>query len=227
VVFKWDTHEYTYLTEEWDRSPSSILWSKDGKTLFLTVEEHGRIKLFSLPFTSKPTTPKQLISDHSLTGIYRADSSNLLLSQTSLTSPYILGLYSPHSKSLKSVYHQTSLSQKSVQEFWFKGFNGIKVHGFMYLPESFNKKQKYPMAFLIHGGPQGAWEDSWSTRWNPAVFANAGDGWVVVAINPTGSTGYGQNFTDAIQGNWGTSPCKSRIPGFFKNDSWWILIGRF
>ena len=72
------------------------------------------------------------------------------------------------------------------------------------------------MAFLIHGGPQGAWEDGWSTRWNPAVFANAArggegdeDGWVVVAINPTGSTGYGQNFTDAIQGNWGTLPCTS------------------
>lgn len=79
------------------------------------------------------------------------------------------------------------------------------------------------MAFLIHGGPQGAWEDGWSTRWNPAVFANAarnltksddedadpeeGEGWVVAAINPTGSTGYGQNFTDAIQGNWGTIPC--------------------
>ena len=77
------------------------------------------------------------------------------------------------------------------------------------------------MAFLIHGGPQGAWEDGWSTRWNPAVFANAArgneddegdDGWVVVAINPTGSTGYGQNFTDAIQGNWGTIPCTYPLP---------------
>lgn len=83
------------------------------------------------------------------------------------------------------------------------------------------------MAFLIHGGPQGAWEDGWSTRWNPAVFANAntgekggdnveeesdGMGWVVVAINPTGSTGYGQNFTDAIQGNWGTIPCNHPYP---------------
>jgi hypothetical protein len=83
------------------------------------------------------------------------------------------------------------------------------------------------MAFLIHGGPQGAWEDGWSTRWNPAVFANVnagekggdsvkeerdGMGWVVVAINPTGSTGYGQNFTDAIQGNWGTIPCNHPCP---------------
>jgi dipeptidyl aminopeptidase/acylaminoacyl peptidase len=97
----------------------------------------------------------------------------------------------------------------------------------MYLPENFDRKRKYSMAFLIHGGPQGAWEDGWSTRWNPAVFANAnlgeeqddnggenkdGMGWVVVAINPTGSTGYGQNFTDTIQGNWGTIPCTYPCP---------------
>lgn len=58
-------------------------------------------------------------------------------------------------------------------------------------------------AFLIHGGPQSAWDDSWSTRWNPALFA--AQGYFVIAINPTGSTGYGQEFTDAIQGDWGGS----------------------
>ena len=207
VVFKWETHEYSYLTEDWDLSPSSILWAKDGKSLYLTVEETGRIKLYHLPLDGKP---KELVSENSLSALYWA-KNDLLLSQSSLTTPSIYQLYNTHSKKLtqlRTTWPQSSpLSRKSVQEFWFKGFDNHPVHGFLHLPESFDRSRQYPLAFLIHGGPQGAWEDSWSTRWNPAVFANAGDGWVVAAINPTGSTGYGQNFTDAIQGNWGTRPC--------------------
>lgn len=213
MVFKWTTHQYFALTEEWDRSPSSILWSHDGKTLYLTVEEHGRIKLFELPFSpqnDKPHEPKELVSEYSLTGAFWAGKEYLLLSQSSLTDPSIIQLYSTTKKSLHPLYRPWSknpLSHKSVSEFWFTGSENQKVHGFLHLPETFDKSKKYPLAFLIHGGPQGAWEDSWSTRWNPAVFANSGDGWVVVGINPTGSTGYGQQFTDGIQGNWGTRPC--------------------
>lgn len=211
VVFKLETHEYTYLTEEWDRSPSSILWAQDGKSLYLTVEEHGRIKLFQIPLGEENVDPKEIISDHSLSGVFWA-GNDLLLSQTSLTNPSIVKLYNVDKKVLRPLFTAWSsnpLSRKSVQEFWFDGYEKHPVHGFLHLPESFDRKKKYPLAFLIHGGPQGAWEDSWSTRWNPAVFANAGDGWVVAAINPTGSTGYGQNFADAIQGNWGTRPCAS------------------
>lgn len=71
----------------------------------------------------------------------------------------------------------------------------------MVFPTNFDKTKKYPLAFLIHGGPQGAWADSWSTRWNPKVWAD--QGYVVVAPNPTGSTGFGQDLTDAIANNWG------------------------
>jgi len=242
VVFKWKTHEYTYLTETWDRSPQSILWSQDGKSLYLTTEDQGHLKLFYLSLPSASTastattttsnTPKPVITKHSLTGAFWATPSTLLITQSSLTSPSFISLYSPRKSTLHPLFAPSAslgLSASSVREFWFPGFNTTPVHGFIYLPENFDDKKKYRMAFLIHGGPQGAWEDAWSTRWNPAVFANAGevtttsttvgdedrgegDGWVVVAINPTGSTGYGQNFTDAIQGNWGTIPCKSPPP---------------
>jgi poly(3-hydroxybutyrate) depolymerase len=78
------------------------------------------------------------------------------------------------------------------------------VMGWVNKPPGFKEGQekKWPLAFLIHGGPQGAWEDSWSTRWNQAMFA--AKGYITVAVNPTGSTGYGQEFTDRIQGNWGS-----------------------
>ena len=213
VIFTLGTHERRYLTEDWDRSPQSILWSKNGKTLYLTTEEQGRIKLFELPLSndSFPKIPRPIVSEHSLSAVFWA-GNDLLLSQSSLTSPSIRQLYCTKNKSLIPLYNTWSsgnpLSPKSVLDFWFYGANAKQVHGFLHLPESFDRKKKYPLAFLIHGGPQGAWEDSWSTRWNPAVFANAGSkGWVVAAINPTGSTGYGQEFTDAIQGNWGTWPC--------------------
>ena len=213
AVFTWVTHEKQYMTEDWDRSPQSILWSKDGKTLYLTTEEQGRIKLFELPLNKEAFQkhPHPIVTQHSLSAVHWA-GNDLLLSQSSLTSPSIVQLYSTKDKSLHPLFGTWSsnppLTNKSVIDFWFYGANTKQVHGFLHLPESFDRRKSYPLAFLIHGGPQGAWEDSWSTRWNPAVFANAeGEGWVVAAINPTGSTGYGQEFTDAIQGNWGTTPC--------------------
>jgi dipeptidyl aminopeptidase/acylaminoacyl peptidase len=211
VVFKRETHEYLYLTEEWDRSPSSILWAQDGKSLFLTVEDCGRNKLYQLKL-EKGKYPQEKVSENSITGVFWAGKDDLLLSQSSLTDPTIIKFYDTSKSSVHQIFTtwlSNPLSRKSVQEFWFKGYNDHPVHGFLHLPEEFDRKKKYPLAFLIHGGPQGAWEDGWSTRWNPAVFANAGDGWIVAAINPTGSTGYGQNFTDAIQGNWGTIPCNN------------------
>jgi dipeptidyl aminopeptidase/acylaminoacyl peptidase len=79
-----------------------------------------------------------------------------------------------------------------------------EVHSWVIRPSNFDDSKKYPVAYLIHGGPQGAWGDSWSTRWNPAVFAE--QGFIVITPNITGSTGYGQAFTDAINKNWGGDP---------------------
>ena len=82
------------------------------------------------------------------------------------------------------------------------------MHALVVRPSTFsqngNNRKKYPLCMLIHGGPQGAWQDSWSTRWNPAVFAE--QGYVVVCPNPTGSTGYGMALEDGICGEWGGRP---------------------
>ncbi|KAG8427138.1 putative dipeptidyl-peptidase 5 [Metarhizium acridum] len=79
--------------------------------------------------------------------------------------------------------------------------SGTTYNALVTKPSNFDPSKKYPLAFLIHGGPQGAWLDEWSTRWNPAIFAE--QGYVVVSPNPTGSTGYGQKHIDAITCNWG------------------------
>jgi dipeptidyl aminopeptidase/acylaminoacyl peptidase len=91
-----------------------------------------------------------------------------------------------------------------LENFWFTGAAKVKVHGFIVKPPNFDEKQKYPVKFLIHGGPEGAWGDSWTYRWNAQLFA--ANGYVVLMINPTGSTGYGQKFTQAIQADWGGRP---------------------
>jgi dipeptidyl aminopeptidase/acylaminoacyl peptidase len=105
----------------------------------------------------------------------------------------------PLTRTNQSVLSQVAM--QPVEPFWFTGSEKHKVQGFLVKPPNFDPKKKYPLKFLIHGGPQGMWGDEWSFRWNAEMFAS--DGYVVVMINPRGSTGYGQKFIDDINGDWG------------------------
>jgi dipeptidyl aminopeptidase/acylaminoacyl peptidase len=105
--------------------------------------------------------------------------------------------------------NQISLSKQ--ESFWFTGANNTKVEGFLIKPPNFDPSKKYPVKFLIHGGPQGAWGDAWSYRWNPELFA--ANGYVVVMINPRGSTGYGQRFLEEVSGDWGGRPYVDLMKG--------------
>ena len=98
-----------------------------------------------------------------------------------------------------------------MESFWFSAADGTKVQGFLIRPPNFDPHKKYPLKFLIHGGPQGAWGDMWSYRWNPELFA--ANGYVVVMINPGGSTGYGQAFVDRVNGDWGGKPFTDLMTG--------------
>jgi len=100
--------------------------------------------------------------------------------------------------------NRTLLAQLDIpdmEHYWFHGSGGPRVEGFLVRPPGFDPEKKYPVKFLIHGGPQGAWGDSWSYRWNAELFA--ADGYAVVMVNPRGSTGYGQAFVDGVNGDWG------------------------
>jgi dipeptidyl aminopeptidase/acylaminoacyl peptidase len=103
------------------------------------------------------------------------------------------------------------VAMSPLESFWFPGANGDRVQGFLVKPPNFETGKKYPVKFLIHGGPQGAWGDDWSFRWNPELFA--ANGYVVIMINFHGSTGYGQKFIDAINGNWGGAPFEDLMQG--------------
>jgi len=105
----------------------------------------------------------------------------------------------------------SQIAMSPLEPFWFEGAKGDKVEGFLVKPPNFDASKKYPVKFLIHGGPQGAWGDDWSYRWNPELFA--ANGYVVIMINFHGSTGYGQKFVDAINGDWGGAPFEDLMKG--------------
>jgi dipeptidyl aminopeptidase/acylaminoacyl peptidase len=105
----------------------------------------------------------------------------------------------------------SQVAMSPLESFWFPGAKGDKVEGFLVKPPNFDASKKYPVKFLIHGGPQGAWGDDWSYRWNPELFA--ANGYVVIMINFHGSTGYGQKFIDAINGDWGGASFEDLMKG--------------
>lgn len=209
----------------WDRSPSSVSWSADGQNLLVTAPEIGRECLFLIPLTASlaaaQATPSKLTSTGSVIETVPASlgSSKLLVSQTSLidSSIYsIIDLAEPSEATLISSLSEHGsiygLSSNQVSEIWWKGAKDHPIHAWMIKPSHFREDKKYPLAYLIHGGPQSAWMDQWSTRWNGATFAE--QGYVVVMPNPTGSTSYGQDFTDAIQTQWGGRPYEDIVAGF-------------
>src|SRR5262245_5245181 len=106
----------------------------------------------------------------------------------------------------------SQIDMQPLESFTFKGANNDEVQGFMVKPPGFDPNKKYPLKFLLHGGPQGAWGNEWTYRWNAELFAATGN-YVVVMINFHGSTGYGQKFTDSISGNWGGKPYVDLMKG--------------
>ena len=121
-----------------------------------------------------------------------------------------------HVTSVESITHLNDallaqLDLPKMEDYWFTAKDGTKVQGFLIRPPGFDASKKYPVKFLIHGGPQGAWGDSWSYRWNAELFA--ANGYVVVMVNPRGSTGYGQAFVDGVNGDWGGKPFTDLMTG--------------
>ncbi|KAK9432477.1 Alpha/Beta hydrolase protein [Lipomyces doorenjongii] len=204
------TNNVTY-GKTFDRSPSSIFWSPhDDNILYLTGEDIGREVLWTLDLKDPSGIPVVLNTTHSIESaeFIERSSAKLLLSNNGIAKSTYFEIFDMKTNSTTLLLDASaSVNENQVGEFWFKGSRDVQVHGFIIYPSNFDPSKKYPLAFLIHGGPQSAWTDAWSTRWNPIVWAdNGNDGYVVVTINPTGSTSYGKDFTDKIQNAWGLYP---------------------
>ncbi|WEN16347.1 S9 family peptidase [Rhodanobacter sp. AS-Z3] len=191
---------------QWDRSPGGLTISADGKTLYTTTDDNGQHPLFAIDTASGKV--RQVVGDGTVGGFSLA-AGKVLLSRDDLKRPADLYLASTNGTGLKQLTHFNAADLKNAKMgapefFTFKGWNNETVQGYVVKPVDYKKGQTYPVAFIIHGGPQGAMSNGWSYRWNPQTYA--GQGFAVVTVNFHGSTGYGQAFTDSISGDWGGKP---------------------
>jgi dipeptidyl aminopeptidase/acylaminoacyl peptidase len=202
------------LTENWDRSPNSLFWSHDSRTLYVTAAEAGRQKIFATDVASG--LPMEMVGEHHCSSVTATGTDHIVFSQDSLTQPAEICTSKLDGSDMLRLTHvndqRVKLAQMSnPEEFYFTGALGEKVQAWILKPVGFVDGKKYPVALIIHGGPQGATEDSFHYRWNLQAFAGAG--YATVAVNFHGSTGFGQAFTDSISGDWGGKPFEDLMKG--------------
>jgi len=192
----------TSLTDAFDRSADTPLWSADGKTIYFNAEDRGEMPVFAIAATGGTPRP---ISPGSYDGEFSVAGDTILVARSSLSSPTELFAIAADGRA-RSITHQNQkllaeLDLAKPESFTFKGAANTDVQGFLVRPPSFDPAKKYPVLMILHGGPETQHSDAWSYRWNSQIFASPG--YVVLNINRRGSTGFGQKFTDDIAGDWG------------------------
>jgi dipeptidyl aminopeptidase/acylaminoacyl peptidase len=194
------------LTHNWDRSIANFAWGRDGKSLYATTDHLGQRPLWAI---DAATGRAAAITGAGEVEDFSVGPHKVFYAFSSLGSSadlYAVGFGGGAPAQLtglnEAVFAQRKLGE--YEQFSFAGANNDNVFGYVVKPPDFKRNQKYPVAFLVHGGPQGSFANSWNWRWNAQVFAAAGYG--VVMIDFHGSTGYGQAFTDSISGDWGGKP---------------------
>ncbi len=238
MLYDRKTGERKSLTEDFDQWVGTILWSPDSKAIYFVSEHkhHSLIYVVALaPEKNMPSYVRSLVNGYNDDLALTPDSKTLVFSLQSIKAPTEIytadafGLGCPsksgdvdpgkESCSLNQSKALTHINEKLLSQvdladpeaFSFNGAHHDQVYGFLFKPPNFDASKKYPVKFLIHGGPEGAWGDDWSFRWNPELFA--ANGYVVIMINFHGSTGYGQKFIDAINGDWGGAPYEDLMKG--------------
>jgi dipeptidyl aminopeptidase/acylaminoacyl peptidase len=193
------------LTQRFDQQVEDMVLSPDGNEIYFTAGEHGKHPIFKIP--SSGGVPQKLLPNVFASGLrITPDGRKLVfLASSMIAAPDVYSVNTDGSgiTALTSVNKELLAPEnlKAAEDVEWTGAMGKKIHGFILKPAGFDPSKKYPLLVLIHGGPQSAWYDNWSYRWNPQVFANAG--YVVFAPNPRGSVGYGQRFINEISGDWG------------------------
>ncbi len=221
-------------TKKFDRSVGSFTWYSDSTTLFFAAERSGESPIY---VTAADEIITRRVGEPFEFGTLHADDlvatrQRLFFSRMSIRGPNEIwtanlpeekdaivttapGPPRPYNATPVTHMNDALLSQIDMQpleSFTYKGADNDDVQGFLVEPLGFDPNKKYPLKFLIHGGPQGAWGNSWTYRWNAELFAATGN-YVVVMINFHGSTGYGQKFTDSISGDWGGKPYVDLMKG--------------
>lgn len=192
------------VAENWDSSPSGLKWSPDDADLWVLSELHAAVRLWLVPHNAasdfKPTNftgTDSVVSDFSIL----PDGSAFVSAASSWSSRIFYKQYPGQDKKILFTANEVDpelagLGPKDVSNFWVENDDGDKIQTFVFYPTGFDHSKKYPLAFIIHGGPQSTQGDSWSTRWNLRLWAD--QGFVVTSTQFTGSPSYSQAFTDKV-----------------------------
>jgi dipeptidyl aminopeptidase/acylaminoacyl peptidase len=214
VLRSWPGGQERVLAEQWDRSAGSLTWSSDGKSVLVTADDIGHHRAFSLDVASGQATA------FSGQG-YAAEpqpvaEGRIVFLKDDLKSPadlWSVRVDGSDPRQLTRVNEEALARVRfgDYEQFEFAGWNGETVRGYLVKPVDFDPKKKYPVAYLIHGGPQGSFGNHFHYRWNPQTYAARG--YATVMVDFHGSTGYGQAFTDSIRLDWGGKPLEDLQKG--------------
>jgi dipeptidyl aminopeptidase/acylaminoacyl peptidase len=201
------------LAEEWDRSSDGVVFSADGKTLYTTAFDTGQAPLFAIDVASGRVS--KLVTDGHVRSPQVA-GDRLVFGRDHIRSPVELFTAKPDGSDVRQITQLNREKLASVllgeaEQFSFKGANGDTVYSWITKPAGFDPQKKYPIALIIHGGPQGSSNNEFHYRWNPQTYAAAG--YAAIQVDFHGSMGYGQAFTDAIRQDWGGKPLEDLQKG--------------
>lgn len=205
VLYERATGSRKSLTEAFDASVETPVWAPDSKHLYFDAEEKADKPIFTV---SAAGGDVKTVYDNAVNGAIEVtpDGKRLVFTHASAVRPIELQSVTVDGKNVTPVTSLNgslfaTLDVPTPESIWFEGAGGTKVHAWIYKPPKFDPSRKYPLVYLVHGGPQGAWTNSWSYRWNPPLWA--AQGYVIMAPNPRGSTGFGQQFVNEISHDWG------------------------
>lgn len=242
MLYDRKTSEKRDLAPDFDQWAGTFTWSPDSKTIYFASEHMRHSLIYAVgPIDAKVPAVRTLVYGYDDDIAAVAGGKKLVYSRMSLKAP--VEIYTADATAegcpartgnVDKGHESCSLNKDAAlthvnaqllsqidmsdgEAFSFRGAKGDEVEGTIVKPPNFDASKKYPVKFLIHGGPQGAWGDDWSYRWNPELFASptsaTPSGYVVIMINFHGSTGYGQKFIDAINGDWGGAPYEDLMKG--------------
>jgi len=207
VRYDRSTGEKKVLTEDWDRSPSGWVDSKDGKTVFFGAEDRSATSLFSIGIDGGAA--KQVYRGGTNGSVGVTDDGRLVFFHNELSAPNEVYSVRTNGKSLRKLSSfndeiLAGLEFGTVEDVVYKGFGGADVQMYVVYPPGFDAAKKWPLLILVHGGPHGIFGDEFHFRWNAHAFA--APGYVTALVNFHGSSSFGQDFTDAITGEHGRKP---------------------
>ncbi|MDO1559347.1 S9 family peptidase [Brevundimonas sp. 2R-24] len=203
------------VAPNWDRSADAIAWSRDGRWLFAVAQDVGSHRVFRIDPRTGGVTP---VTGPGSVGSISVADGRVVYDQARMNAPAdvwvapILTRQAPMQLTRHNAERLEGVAMGDYEQFSFAGWNGETVHGYVVKPANYQPGRRYPVAFLVHGGPQGSFGDAWSYRWNPQTYAGAG--YAVVMIDFHGSVGYGQAFTDSISQHWGDRPLEDLQKGW-------------